>query len=443
MRHLIIVASIAFGVSVAASQQPSFELVRQWREAIDAHEPGERDAMTDTLSLWPPDALDAVTDRFRRLRRLLDRARADGRSPASVVTDRGESISIADAGQLLGLPADDLTAFLAGSIAESRTIADAAGNRVLARGAALHLDVALLVPPGIRLSRSAESDDGRATLNVLDGRAQGVDYTSNDHASVHRAVGERLIGSLTPGPTSLELARRWYRTTIAQFLFHEQYGSAAPMLLRAIRFMPDDATLLFYKGVLHETFASPRIQSVLQSIEVPEVYRSEVGPAQEELGLAQLFLTQSLGVNPDQPEVRVRYGRVLGLLGRPREALRELERALSDLPAETNRPLRYYALLFLGDQQRALGDREAARAAYEQAGRLYLRAQTPRLAVSQLERQFSNRPDAVETLRSVISRRVGRDRRDDPWWTYHAAHVTDVEAQIDELRQALVTGRVQ
>jgi tetratricopeptide (TPR) repeat protein len=442
MRHLIIAVSLALGTAaaVAERQAPAFDLLRQWRAAVDAHAPGERDAMADTLSAWPPGALDDVADSLRRLRILLDRARADGLSPTSAVEHDGPSITVADASRLLGLSADDLATFLSGTAVTSRAIADAAGNRVAARAAVLHLDIALLVPPGVRLPRSDRGDDGRATLNVLDGRARGVEYAGNDHTSVHRAFGEQLMGRLTPTSASLELARLWYRATTAELLLNERYGDAAPMLTRAVGFLPDDATLLFYTAVLHETFASPRIQSVLQSIDVPEGYRSEVGPPREELGLAQLYLTQSLRIDPDRLDARVRLGRVLGLLGRPGDARETLERVLPDISDQSDRPLRYYALLFLGDQHRALGAREAARAAYEQAGHLYLRAQTPRLAVSQLERQFSNRAEAVEAMWSVIARRVGRDRRDDPWWTYHSAHVADAEALIDQLRRALVNG---
>jgi hypothetical protein len=147
-----LVALAAVAGTATAAQAPTFGLVHQWRAAVDDHQPGERDAVADAISAWAPDLLDDVADDLSRLRRLLDRARNDTLGPSSVVQDRGGSITVSDIGGLLGLSPSALDAFLAGTTTESQHVADEAANHVLTRGAALHLDFALLVPPGIRPS---------------------------------------------------------------------------------------------------------------------------------------------------------------------------------------------------------------------------------------------------------------------------------------------------
>ena len=67
-----------------------------------------------------------------------------------------------------------------------------------------------------------------------------------------------------------------------------------------------------------------------------------------------------LEIKPDFAEARLRFGRVLGLLGRHSEAVVELRRATANL-TETDQV--YFATLFLGAEEQALGNREVARAA--------------------------------------------------------------------------------
>jgi tetratricopeptide (TPR) repeat protein len=391
--------------------------------------------MVDAVSEWPADVLDEVVDDLQQVRRRLDRARKDGLDPWSIAGRLEDSIKVSDIGQLLGLSSDELERFLSGPAAESEAIADAAVNRVFARGAALHLDVVLLVPPETQPSRSKGDENEPETIRALDGRVLGVESTHD----VHRAFGEQLVGRLDPSAFSLNLESLWFRATAAELLVRRRYGRAVPLLERALDRLSDDPQLLFYKGVLHEVFASPRVQSVRQSILV-EGRRSGVDSPRRELELARRFLKESLEIDPDLLEARVRYARVLGLLGRPADARGELERTL---PAIVEPNLQYYAELFLGDQQRALGDPEAARAAYARASRLYPRAQTPRLALSQLDRLSGGRVDAVEAMLQIIQRPRERDLGNDPWWFYELAHVLDAGALLDELRRALVSGEIR
>ena len=110
---------------------------------------------------------------------------------------------------------------------------------------------------------------------------------------------------------------------------------------------------------------------------------------------------------------------MIGQLGRHDEAAAELRKALgAGLPRESQ----YYAELFVGREEQALGRSEAARESFERASELYPLAQSPRLALSHLARQSGDRTRALQALRYVSELPANALRREDPWWDYYSVH---------------------
>jgi len=120
---------------------------------------------------------------------------------------------------------------------------------------------------------------------------------------------------------------------------------------------------------------------------------------------------------------------VLGLRGRHEDGRRELVRALAQPLPPT---LEYYAELFLGAEQVALGQPAEARRAFGRAEALYPHAQSPRIAMSQFLGDTGDRQGALAALLE-IDRDAGPDA--DPWWDYAKSHVPDADTLIGQLRE--------
>jgi tetratricopeptide (TPR) repeat protein len=141
---------------------------------------------------------------------------------------------------------------------------------------------------------------------------------------------------------------------------------------------------------------------------------------------------ETLDVMPEFPEARIRLGHVLGMRGRHQEAIAELQRGLE---GATEVLVLYYGRLFLGRSQEALGQMENARQAYEAAASFFPRAQSPRLALSQLSRRTGNREEAHRSVDQVLSLAASANDREDPWWSYYASAGRDVQALFSELHK--------
>jgi tetratricopeptide (TPR) repeat protein len=137
----------------------------------------------------------------------------------------------------------------------------------------------------------------------------------------------------------------------------------------------------------------------------------------------------------------LRYGRVLGLLGKHAEAAVELRRAVADL---SDRQMLYYAGLFLGASEEALGDRDAARVAYEQAAELFPLAQSPLLALSQLARRQGDRAGALRAIDRLFALPAEElDEHADPWWWYYVAQARDADDLLEAMRRPYLAERLQ
>jgi tetratricopeptide (TPR) repeat protein len=146
----------------------------------------------------------------------------------------------------------------------------------------------------------------------------------------------------------------------------------------------------------------------------------------------------ALALQPGWPEARVRLGRVLGLLGRHKEAAETLRRALDET---SDLPLVYWGSVFLGAEEEALGRDADARTAYERARKLRPGAQAPSLALSQLARRAGDRSRAIAELRAVLALPADAVSRYDLLWDYHGARTSEADILFAELRQQMGTSR--
>ena len=310
---------------------------------------------------------------------------------------------------------------------------------VLARAALLHADIAMLrrrddggydLPSNGQVARMEH--DGQ----VIGGRA----------GTVHWDVARVLLSEVRPKPSADERVRLWYRASTAYFQHWRDFAELEPNLRFGLELFPNDPVLLLYAGMMHESYAEPRIQntvapaSVLRQVspsgrnfQVNVDQRGSFGSVASELKDAEKFFREALAADPDLVEARIRLGHVLGLRDRPADAVRELQVARKgQLPA----PLQYIVLIFLGREHVILGDREAARTEFQQAVSLYPGAQSPRLGLSQIARDAGGTPAALAALQ-ILEIPPVTIRREDPLWQYERLHTTDAAAIVAQMRWRL------
>jgi tetratricopeptide (TPR) repeat protein len=403
-------------LALAAQPQPADPVARMsaWISAVEQHEPGTSDAPARVVAAWPRSELrDFLADLALFLGVLDD---LHGLTPRERPMPRPS--------RRRPPPVINAIRGLAREMAQRRD-----WDQFLKRAALLHADIAMLVPLERTLVQtpSPRSGSGRIIVETEDGVALDIEY-----GTLHWDIGRTTLDSAAPDPTRDESTTAWYRATTAYMEREEQFAYTVPHLNAGLRRLPRDARLLFYAGAMHETFASPLLQAASRSLESQGDLKSEVGSVGTELELAEQFFRKALAADPEFTEARLRFGRVLGLLGRHEEAAAQLRQTVAQLK---DAQLVYYAELFLGREEAAMRRRVAARERFERAAALYPRAQSPYLALGLLARAYGDRPAALHAMKEVFALPADEEDREDPWWEYHKAHVRNTNALLSELRR--------
>ena len=248
----------------------------------------------------------------------------------------------------------------------------------------------------------------------------------------HWILGRQLLDAIRPTSAEDPMARQWYVAAAAYMESVRHFEDAIPHLNRARDLFPDDAAILFYTGAIHEHYASPGIQSAIRSIKptiegaggLMIVMKPTVLSPEVELSLAESFYRRSLSASPSA-EIQLRLGRVIGLLGRHRDAIAMLTLAKAGLrdPA-----LRYDACLFLGREQHQVKALDAARAEFREAAKLFPLAQSVHLALSQIAGEVGDRAASLDEIRSVLVQLPNADDDRDPWTNYMFSHLRNMSA---------------
>jgi tetratricopeptide (TPR) repeat protein len=227
------------------------------------------------------------------------------------------------------------------------------------------------------------------------------------------------------------MVRKWYLLVAAWLQTDRRLADLTAHLQRASALFPADATVRFMTGCLHEAFASTPVQNVIDSAPVPRNSFS-IRSYSEELSLAESGFGRALSAQPDLAEARLRRARILALQGKHGEAALELRLIVASLADDR---LLYYAYLFLGAEEEALGHREAARSAYQQASALFPRAQSPFLALCHLAWTSGETDAAIGNVQRLLDLQGDEIVRTDPWWTYDLTCGPDPAPLLAELRK--------
>ncbi len=349
-----------FGATPGAQpRQPPSDRLEEWLKAVEAHTAGDPGKAAVEVSTWDGSELEAVVVYAKQHARTLAK----------------------------------------------RDLEQA--NHLLLRGAALHADIARLIPD----EATRRSERQLSVFTVKDGRWQGVRYLS-----MHWQLGRSLLDGILPSPAAHPGVREWYRETSIELLRLRSLVEATSHLIRALQMFPKDGVLLFCRGALHERHSSALMQAGSDSLTEANRGTPTFGTKHAELTRAERFFREALVDQPGHIEARLRHGRVLGDLGRHDEAVSELRRVIDEGATDA---FLYLAHLFLGRDYEALGNYDRARSELERAAALYPNAQTPRLALSQIERRAGNRAAAQHQLQLLAKLPNAERQREDPWWGYY------------------------
>ena len=233
-------------------------------------------------------------------------------------------------------------------------------------------------------------------------------------SSLHLGVAFELVNWLGKRTTAEDaFIRAWCRAVASALGALREIQSTPVFVEWAVSRFPGEPDLLFLAGTVHEVLASPQVQEDPDTLDV-----DKCGSAEDNLFAAEGFYERALTLAPALTEVRARFGRVVGQMGRHEQALVEMRRALH----ENLRPeLTYYVNVFIGENEEALGRTDRARAAYETAIELQPEVQFAYLALSRLERSAGNRPASVHAVQRMLTRPVPATADFDAWGVYYTA----------------------
>jgi tetratricopeptide (TPR) repeat protein len=234
------------------------------------------------------------------------------------------------------------------------------------------------------------------------------------------------------------MARRWYIAAGAYMEIVRHFQDAVPHLDRARQLFPDDPQVLFLSAAIHEHYAAPDIQAAIKGIParvsggggVQIDMRPSVLSASDELNLAESLYRRALDRRPTDAETRLRLGRVVGLLGRHRDAIPLLTAAKTSF---SDPQFRYYACLFLGRELHQTKSIDAARAEFREAAQLFPLARSPKLSLSQIAAELGDRAATLDELQGVLSAPPLASAARDPWTDYMFSHLRNLSALFEAL----------
>jgi VWFA-related protein len=422
-----------------------------WVEAVELHEPGTGDGPARMVRSWAPEELAQLATDLSLIARLIEypdypvlwltdpeRPTRFFRAPYSTDDDERIRAAARDAALRCGQdPSPDRSSLDEEAIRCAR-------NRLLKRGAVLHTDAAINVADETVQPPAGRPDRWRVRFS--DGQQRAA-----EGAPGHWELARSLLANVAPGPEEDDTVRLWYIATSAYGQYYERHTRHEE---EAVELFPEDARVLFLAGCLHETFASPTIQSLARSIRVSGS-RHGIGPEESELRTAEKLFRRTLEADPAFVEARIRLGRVLHLLDQPRQAALELRQAVATLLSDAgstadaderftgdpdDRLMLYLAEMFFGAAAEDLGQWDRARASYARAAELYPGAPSPRLALSQLALRSNDRAAALAAAQQAGQPPGGERDRVDPWWRYHSIQGRDAAVWFDRLHRSLADG---
>ena len=317
----------------------------------------------------------------------------------------------------------------------------------------LHGDAAIVavqhpdvVPVAVRLT-SRQQRTAIPSQQALERDGELVGATESNW---NWAFARDLVSLRTPGSDASFLAT-WFHATSAFLMSRRQYGDARNQLDAAAAVVPNDARIRFDRACYFEMQGLPESQVFLSVEDIVAIRarqgtnmrnnlmtkseaakRTGVRPANIENADAERLFRSALDIDPGLLEARVRLARLLGARGRQREAAEELTRVLS-IREQPDPVVTFFAHLFSGRVNRALGKLDTAAADFREALALFPNAQSALLGLSQVAVLRSDVTGALAPIRQLEVSTTPRDRSLDPWWNYSVGLGRTADALLAEM----------
>jgi tetratricopeptide (TPR) repeat protein len=418
VRLAALLFSIVWTSSSATADERAMGMLRDWILAVQQHVPDEPDAALARIHSWSYDDLSLMRAYVEALAGAPLKGNQDRVTRRRRISDRELQ-----------------------EIEELRTVLPRDFTTFLKRAALLHTDAVLLAtspivsvpgPPPQQPGGRRQPTDQRINVRSQDGRIEGFEV-----ANPHWEFAMDLLEALPLSPNRDPIVPLWFRAIGAHFARERNYADSLLHFARARRMVPDAPEVLFGEACLQETLGAPRNQEYVRITILPNGARFlDVEAPQTHFRRSEGLLRRALTGNPGLVEARLRLGRMLALLERHDEALTELRHVLAATP---ERAIAYYAHLFIGDTEQALGRLEAARAAYEAAIELYPRTQSARIGLGAVLRAAGDRSAALAAILPTLDEPVqSRDSADEPWWDYYDGDAANLATLMDRLRGPFV-----
>ena len=387
--------------------------LQRWLEAIERHRAGTDDAEARAMATWTRSDLRTLLADLLALRNLLVRAWTDVAAvpDSRMIPYGGHEFRMPELQQLLRLSDDEARR---GEM-----------NRILWAGALLHSDIALLVP-----SEDRPVVGQSLMVRLRDGLPDSYEYP----VSAQWEFARGLLDAIRPDPAGDGTVLRWYKATASYLLMTSSLSDAGAQLDRGRQLFPGDADLLFFSGCVHEAYSAPQLQNAARLAVLPPGRTINLGSPRSHLQDAEGYFRKALERDARLAEARVRLGHVLGVLGRHQEAAEQLRQAATTIG---DSQVVYFAYMFLGDEEQALGHRDAARDWYERAATVYPRAQSPLFALSNLASRFGDMAEAKRAADRIGRLPADDNERVDPWFGYYVAGGRNSRALLNNLMAAI------
>jgi tetratricopeptide (TPR) repeat protein len=269
-----------------------------------------------------------------------------------------------------------------------------------------------------------------------------------DRVSFQLEMATRLLR--IAGPDLHPFARSWYIAVSRRLRDRAQLFMAEGLLERGREHLPNDPSVLYESGVLHEqiaTFAAVITETVtstpppfsrgpgtsLQSM--ASTSRSEVNRNIQErrraLDRAHGWLRDAVRADSSSELSQLHLGRVQVLRGNDSDGAKLLQRLTSSADPDTC----YLATMFLGAMHQRRGRHDQAEAMYRRAIDKIPSAQAAYVALSEVLQKLGRGDESRGVLDDLL--RHPAAKRTEPWWWYLAEPAGEARQRLDVLRASV------